>query len=172
MAAQPVLYMMLGYPGAGKTTAAKIIAEISGAEHLASDFIRLELFPKPQFTEEEHRQLYAYIDKLAERLLLSGKSVIYDANLNRFEHRDQKYSICRRSRARSVLVWVQTPKELAKRRATKLSENDPLRPFGNFDEPTFDRLAMAIEPPGQDEPHIMLDGTKITTDYVRAALGI
>lgn len=168
----PTLYMMLGYPGAGKTTTAKIIAELTGAVHLTSDVIRLELFPLPEFTEEEHQTLYEIIDKRAEDLLLAGKSVIYDANLNRFEHRDQKYSICRKVKARSVLVWVQTPVEVAKKRATELAENNPTRPFGNLDETTFDRLAIAIEPPHKTEQHFVLDGTKITTSYVQKKLGI
>ena len=32
---KPTLFMMFGYPGAGKTTTAEIINELTGAEHLS-----------------------------------------------------------------------------------------------------------------------------------------
>src|SRR5690554_3920729 len=114
------LYLMLGYPGAGKTTTAKIVSKLTGATHLASDKIRLELFPQPKFTPEEHRQLYETIDRRTKELLQQGKSVIYDANLNRYIHRREKYDICRQTSAQPVLLWVQASSELARQRATEL----------------------------------------------------
>ena len=168
--ARPTLYMMLGYPGAGKTTTAKIIHELTGAEHLSSDQIRLELFPNPQFTPEEHKTLYEAIDFKTKQLLSECKSVIYDANLNRYIHRQQKYDICKQTNTKPVLVWVRTDKDVAKQRATQDGDNDKGRPYGNLDEPTFERLVRKIEPPRGDEPVIILDGIKITNDYVKQAL--
>ncbi len=167
---QPTLYLMLGYPGAGKTTTAEAMAELTGAVHLASDRIRLQKFPQPQFTPEEHQQLYAAIDKQTEDLLRSGKSVIYDANLNRYIHRQEKYDICQRTGARAILLWVRADQSLAKQRATQEADSDPRRPYGNLDVPTFDRLVNEIEPPLPSEPVIEIDGTKVTLEYVAERL--
>lgn len=168
--ARPKLYLMLGYPGAGKTTVAENIARLTGAVHLASDRKRLEMFPKPEFTHEEHDALYQAIDEQTKSLLLEGKSVIYDANLNRFIHRQQKYEICKQTNAQAVLVWVRVDKAIAKKRATQDGHNDHRRLFGNLDESTFERLVQEIEPPHDDEPVIQLDGTRITEAYVKQAL--
>src|SRR5689334_4983914 len=102
---QPTLFMMFGYPGAGKTTVANIINEVTGAVHLSSDEVRLELFPEPIYTQAEHDTVYATLDERAEAALREGKSVIYDANLNRFVHRMEKYTLCERAGARAVLFW-------------------------------------------------------------------
>ncbi|HYF96946.1 MAG TPA: AAA family ATPase, partial [Patescibacteria group bacterium] len=94
MQEKPTLYMMLGYPGAGKTTVSEILARLTGAIHLNSDNLRLRAFNPPQFNKSEHTSLYATLDYLSEIILKSGKSVIYDANLNKYEYRKEKYDIC------------------------------------------------------------------------------
>ena len=164
----------MGYPGAGKTTTAEIIAKLTGARHLSSDHIRRELFPEvtdfTHFTQTQHDKLYAYIDAETERLLGGGKSVIYDANLNRYQHRVEKYAICERTHATALLCWIDTHPDTAKRRI-KEGVGDPKRPnFGEIDEATFERLANVIENPHQDEPIVKIDGQTITSDIVRAAL--
>src|SRR5690554_6388520 len=113
----PILYMMFGYPGAGKTTTAEIIANLTGAVHLSSDKVRLELFPEPTFSQSEHDQLYAELDRRTEALLREGRDVIYDANLNRREHRQEKYVIFRRAYATPQLIWVLSEREVARQRS-------------------------------------------------------
>lgn len=162
---------MFGFPGAGKTTTAEIISKLTGAVHLASDKVRLELFPKPRFTPEEHRLLYETIDRRVEQLLKNGKSVIYDANLNRFMHRKEKYEICERTGAVPKLIWVQASRGIAKDRAMHDSRSH-LWPDGENADRMFDRVADIIEEPGASELYIGLDGTKITDTYVKTALGI
>jgi predicted kinase len=170
--AQPTLYLMLGYPGAGKTTTAEIIAHLTNAIHLASDQIRLNMYPRPDFTPEEHQALYRAIDTKTEQLLTGGHDVIYDANLNQYIHRQQKYDICHRTNARPVLIWIQTSKDVAKYRATEQPQREARRPFGNLDISTFERLVHQVQPPRPEEQAftITLDGTKITKDYVAEAL--
>lgn len=154
---QPTLFMMFGYPGAGKTSTAKLIQEITGAEHLSSDVLRLELFPDPTYTQEEHDAVYAELDKRAEELLSQGKSVIYDANLNRYKHRLEKYEMCDRTHAKPVLLWVQAPKELARERAVMRGHHH-LVPKDETFESMFERVTGVIEEPQEDEPLYTISG--------------
>lgn len=163
------LYMMLGYPGAGKTTTAGMLRSLTGAINLSSDAIRSEMFPKPVFSEEEHNKLYQYLDAETERLLGAGKDVIYDANLNRREHRTEKYAICERTNAEPVLLWLRTPRDVAKERASHTSRQH-LWPPNETAEQMFDRIADVIEAPGSDEACIEVDGTKVTPHYLRELL--
>ena len=170
MARPAILYMMFGYPGAGKTTTARIISQLTGAVRLSSDQYRAEKYTTPTFTPKEHDEVYRDLDTMCRQLLSQGKDVIYDANLNRRIHRQEKYEICQQTNAKPKLLWVQTPKEIAKTRATENGEIDPHRPFGNLDVAVFDRLAQEIETPTEDESYIVVDGTKITTEYIRTLL--
>ncbi len=166
---QPTLYMLIGYPGAGKTTTAKIVEQLTGAVRLSSDELRLELFPQPTFSPQEHQQLYNELNRRTEELLQSGKSVIYDANLNRLEHREEKYALCMQVGAQPVLLWVQTPREIAKERATH-SDRTPLIPHNETAADMFERIAGVIERPTAEEEPILIDGTKVAPEYVATQL--
>ena len=75
---------MLGYPGAGKTTAAKVIHSLTGATHLWADHERRKLFATPNYSHAENIELYDKLNKTAAELLQQGKSVIFDTNFNFF----------------------------------------------------------------------------------------
>lgn len=165
----PTLYLMLGYPGAGKTTAAEAVAKLTGAVHLSSDKLRIAMFAKPEFSKTEHDAVYNTLDYLTQLLLKSGTSVVYDANLNRYQHRHDKYLICHKLEARAVLVWVKTEKEIAKKRAVH-PERNHLVPRSEKPEAMFDRIAGILEPPHPEEPVIELDGTKLNEAYIRSKL--
>ncbi len=162
---------MMGYPGAGKTTTAEVIARLTDAEHLSSDNLRMQMFSEPKFTPEEHKTLYQYLDSKTKQLLSGGRSVVYDANLNRLKHRQEKYDICNQTGAKPLLIFVKTPKELAKERA---SDDSRIHLWTKAESPhdMFERIANIIELPTNDEPYIELDGTKITDDYVQQALSL
>ncbi|MES2971254.1 MAG: ATP-binding protein [Patescibacteria group bacterium] len=163
------LYLLMGYPGAGKTTAAQAIREVTGAEHVSSDAMRIKMFPQPTFSQTEHDQLYRHIDREVEHLLKAGKDVIYDANLNRHRHRQEKYAICERTGTKAVLIWVQAPKELAKSRAVNQSRAH-LVPQDESPAAMFNRIARLIEEPHPTESYISMDGTQISPEYVSAKL--
>lgn len=164
---KPTLYLMLGFPGAGKTTTAETVSEITGAVRLSSDDLRISMFPSPKFTQAEHDIIYGALDYLTELLLTKGISVIYDANLNRYRHRKDKYDICTKTDAKPVLLWVKADQQLAKHRATAKGEGDPRRPYGNLRPEVFDRLANQIESPEDNEPAIVVNGTKVSPDYIK-----
>ena len=165
------LYLLLGLPGSGKTTAAQEITKLTGAVHLSSDSFRLGLFDDPQFTQDEHDALYKMLDYMCELLLKHGSSVVYDANLNRKIHRTEKYQLAKRLKADVALYWVQAPRALAKKRRLETQHED-LVPKNETPHDMFDRIADIFEAPGKDEPFTTLDGTKITAAYVGKLLGV
>lgn len=170
--AMATLYLMLGYPGAGKTTAAQAIHELTGAEHLWADRERRDLYGTPTYSHEENLELYAQMNDEAARLLRHGKSVIYDTNFKYNRDREHLRGIAKRVGAETVLVWVVVPKEVAEQRATDGAESQHTRLLGDMPVETFNHLADNLEQPAANEHVVQLDGTKITPDYVRGKLGL
>lgn len=155
------LHLLIGLPGSGKTTLSRILQEQTKAVRISSDDYRLLLFPKPSFTQEEHDNLYAMIDHNVEHLLQAGHSVVYDANLNRRVHREEKYEIAKKYGVGVKLWWVQTDQDLSKKRRVEETEHHKLVPHHETPEEMHDRISNLFEAPDNNEPYIAIDGKHI-----------
>lgn len=167
--ARPTLHLLMGLPGAGKTTLAKELQKITKGARMSSDDYRKLIYPEPTFSQKEHDNLYGLLDHSVGHLLEAEHDVIYDANLNRFAHRQEKYELAKKFNADVRLWWVKTPIELAKQR--RVDEQDHiLLPKGETPENMFDRVATVFEPPSEEEKYTVVDGTKINTKYIKSLL--
>jgi predicted kinase len=163
---------MLGYPGAGKTTTAKVIAELTGAVHLWADHERRKKFGTPTYKHRENIELYDYLNQLADELLSEGKSVVYDTNFNFLKDRKRLREVAQKNGAETVLIWVTTPKHIAKDRATTDKHPQHTRVLGTMPEHAFERMSGNLQPPHPDEEVIEVDGTKVTAKYISMLLGL
>ena len=163
---------MLGVPGAGKTTTANAISEVTGATHLWADKIRRERYGRPSYSHSENLALYDHMNRMAGELLAAGNDVIFDTNFNFREDRQKLRDIAKKISARTLVVWVKAPKTLAKQRATKDAYLQDTRLLGDMDDQDFERLSGKLEPPTAKEKVVTIDGTKVTPDYVRQQLGL
>lgn len=166
MPSQPILYLLLGYPGSGKTTTSSFIHELSGAVHLWADKIRKERFVNPTHSHNENIQLYSHLNDVTSELLAAGQSVIFDTNFNFYKDRVHLRAIADKHNAKAVLLWVRTSKELAKDRATKNANKQTTRILGDMPPDQFDRLSRNLQPPKKNENYIEVDGTKVSKEYI------
>lgn len=163
---------MLGYPGSGKTTTAKIIHELTGAVHLWADRIRRERFVTPTYTHAENLELYAHLNQLAAELLATGQDVIFDTNFNFYKDRQKLREIAKQHKAQSCLIWVTTPKSLAKQRATTNAHLQDNRVLGDIPVEAFERMSNNLQPPAPAETYVEIDGTKVSPEYISNKLGL
>jgi predicted kinase len=164
--------MMVGYPGSGKTTVARYIHSLTGAEHIWADYERKEMFGTPTHSKEESRQLYDRLNDRVDALLAEGKSVIFDTNFNFRKDRDHMRRIAVKNGAAAILVWVQAPKEVAFARASIDTHQQSTRVLGNIPKHEFERMADNLEPPEDDERPLIFDGMRVTPEYTAEKLGI
>jgi predicted kinase len=161
---------MLGYPGAGKTTTARAIHELTGAVHLWADHERRQMFETPLYSHTENLQLYEQLNAKAAQLLQAGESVIFDTNFNFYKDREKLRAVATEAGAHSLLIWVKTPKEIAKERATTNAHKQNTRVLGDMPPEQFDRMARHLQPPHEDEHYIEVDGTKVSGEYISQLL--
>ncbi len=166
------LYLMLGYPGAGKTTAAQIIHELTGAVHLWTDKERLTRYGEPTYSHEENLDIYSILNQETAQLLSLGESVIFDTSFNYYKDRERLRDIAFSHNADCVVVWVTTHKPIAKERAIQNAHLQKTRIQGNMSLDVFERISNNLEPPLRHETFVELDGTQLTPEYVARRLGL
>ena len=169
MQMKQTLFLLVGYPGSGKTTTSKLIQAQTGATHIWADRERRKMFGNPTHSHEESRQLYDHLNEVADNLLGEGKSVIFDTNFNFYKDRQHLREIAVKNGAKAVVVWITTPKETAKQRAVheQRLRNDYAYVLPEDD---FERMSNHLEPPHEDERLVKIDGTHITAEAVKQAL--
>jgi len=168
----PTLYLLVGYPGSGKTTVSQIICGASDTEHLWADEERQAMFETPSHSTQESAELYRYLNNRTRQLLLQGRSVLFDTNFNFRKDRDHLRTIAHEAGADTKLIWLTTDRDLAKHRAVNDSHGKPTRLYGNMDSDTFDRIASHLEPPADDEQPIQFVGENLQKTAVLKALDL
>jgi predicted kinase len=149
---KPVLFLMVGLPGAGKTTRAREIELASGALRLTPDEWILALFG----TNLDRSQRDSVRDpvealqwEVAKRVLALGTSVILDWGLWAREERERYRREAEALGADTTVVFVGAPIDELWRRVSQRGESqEGTLAITRDDLETWSRL---FEPPTQDE---------------------
>jgi predicted kinase len=117
--AEPVLIIICGLPGTGKSYLSKRLAERAPFLVIESDALRKILFSPPSYSPRESAQLFRTIHRLLRELLKKGISVILDATNLSERFREQLYNIADQLNLKLIPVQVEAPPEVVYRRLEK-----------------------------------------------------
>lgn len=157
--------MTMGVQGSGKTYFAHQLASAWPAAHFSSDAIRRELYGSfEQYKrhgdyDDHHRHVFALLEQRVEMSLAAGQSVVRDYGQNSRRIRQAGYELASRFGARALTVWIKTPPDLAISRCShRPDEADRFRFSPEYAKEIVAKSLVSLEPPGDDEPHIVVDG--------------
>lgn len=156
---KPLLLLLYGYPGSGKSSFARQLCEHLQAAHVQGERIRSELFEQPRYDKEENAVVGQLMDYMAEEFLNAGLSVVYDTNAMRFAQRHTLREMARRSKARPVLVWVQIDVESAFLRVVKRDKRRIDDRYAmTLDRSTFENIVSYMQNPRNIEDYFVISG--------------
>ena len=144
----PLLYIMCGLSFSGKTTLARAIANATESVIVSYDELYATRRDPAVTGLDEWYQLIALMDDEVRGHLAAGRSVVVD-NLNEdLVDRDRLRGVAEESGADAVVVFVDTPPEVA---VTRLRANERTKERGATTERHFEFVRSKLEPPGPPE---------------------
>jgi predicted kinase len=149
--AKPVLIMLSGLPGTGKSYLARRLVEILPFVIIESDWVRKTLFPESQYTGEESYWVHRTCHALMTKLLRKGVRVIYDATNLHERHRELVYRLADSEGARLLIVKTVTPEEVASERLrSRHEESEDHHDISDAGWRVYKRMARRAEPIGRN----------------------
>ncbi|MDD4874401.1 MAG: ATP-binding protein [Dehalococcoidales bacterium] len=114
--ANPVLVVVCGLPGTGKSYFSKKLSERLPFVVLESDVLRRVLNKVPKYDRSENARLFQAIYLLSEKLLKEGVPIIVDATNLTEKHRRRYYDISDKLGVKLIMVQVDAPPSIVEGR--------------------------------------------------------
>ena len=115
----PVLIIVSGLPGSGKSYFSRRLAERLPLPIIESDAMRQILSQKPTYSPGESERLFRACHMLIGDLLRRGISVIFDATNLIERNREELYRIADSAEAKLIIVRLEAPPELVRQRMAR-----------------------------------------------------
>lgn len=156
---RPVLIMLYGFPGSGKTFFARQLCEDMNLAHVYDDKIRNELFEKPMYDRHENEIVKNIMNYMTEEFLNTGVSVVYDANAMHTSKRRALRDLSLKFKAEPVLIWLQIDIESAFIRVVKRDKRKADDKYASsMDRTTFESIVQNMQNPHFNENYVVLSG--------------
>ena len=168
---KPLLVLLYGMPGSGKTFFARQLCDQISAAHVQGDRIRDELFENPTYSKEENHIVASLMSYMAGEFLQAGISVVFDTNAMRLTQRRNLRNLAIKSDAHTVLLWMQIDPDSAYRRASKRDKRKHDDKYAQeMDPTTFRELLAGMQNPDLTEKFLVLSGKHVFSTQKNAVL--
>ena len=144
--ARPVLIVVSGLPGTGKSFFSRSLARQFPLVILETDILRQRLVARPTHSTEESQRLFAVVHLVIERLLRGGVPVLLDATNLVERHREILYHLAEQTGARLILVQPRAPREVAMQRLRARAEQPAPRDHSTAGVEVYRRMSVLAEP--------------------------
>ncbi len=158
---KPIVHLLCGRIGSGKTTFAKKLERDTGAVRFTHDEWMHRIYgPCPP--EEPYRKIFSLVEdqiwEKAEALIGAGTDVILDFGFWSRESRDRARSRVEAAGAVATVYSMSCPRQVALERTLERSINPPPDSLW-IDLPAFEKLDALYEPMQDDEDFISVPVT-------------
>lgn len=144
--ANPIIMMLVGLPGSGKSYFAEKFSETFNIACVSQNHIRRRLAARPLYSKSEDSTVEKLQDYMMSQLVKTKVSFLLDGGCNTRKQRQTIEQFAKENKFRTLVIWVQTSQDFAKNRATKAKQPDYLQ----LSEAQFDNQAKKFSPPKQE----------------------
>jgi predicted kinase len=142
---KPVIIMLSGLPGTGKSYLSRKLAERLPFMIVESDAVRKELFPRPSYSARESASVFGVVHYIIRDLLQNNISVIFDATNLEEKHRETIYRIAERTRTKVILVNLEAPPEIVKQRLESRTQKRDTIDYSDATWTVYQRMKKTVD---------------------------
>ncbi len=168
---RPVLIVMYGFPGSGKTFFSRQFASEISAANINGDLLRNEFFVEPTYDKDENDTVDHLSLFMATQFLETGVSVVYDASSSKRSERKILRDIALRAKAEFLVVWLQIDTESA---FTRVNKRDRRRVDDRYnrelDRTSFEGVIAKMQNPLAVEGYVVISGKHNYTTHKNAVM--
>ena len=159
--AKPVMVVVSGLPGSGKSYLARsLVAQVSLLP-LERDAFRKVLFPRPTYDGAESARLFRACHSLIEEMLRRGVSILLDATNLIEDHRRCLYHIADLLEVKLILVYLKAPPGVVYKRLERRSLGLDPEDMSSADWQVYMKMSSTVEPIGRSH-HVIDTSTDIS----------
>ena len=168
---RPLVLIMIGAPGSGKSFFARQFAETFNAPIVSYDHIRSTLFDKPEYNGEQEGYVYNLAYQQLSELLKTEKTIIVDGGHNVRTDRTALIKRAHQAGYDTLTVWVQTDEATSRVRATRRSNRRQGDTYNaSLNDQQFARLTREVTVPAAHEPFIVISGKHTYASQAKVVL--
>jgi predicted kinase len=151
----PVLVVLSGLPGSGKSYLAAEICRRRPLLRLESDAMRKALFSRPVYSQRESSRLFDAVHVLLDSLLARGVPTIVDATNLKVAHRQPVYEMAERQGAKILIIETIAPDAVIRRRLRARGPGGNPADRSDADVDVYDMMRREAEPIQRE--HLVVD---------------
>lgn len=155
----PLLLITIGYPGAGKSTLARRLAEEHNFAWIHANRLRYELFSDPAFAKNEEDVVNNLTEYMLGEMLRTKSHIVFDGNASSRAARGRMIQQAKKAGYDVLTVWVQTDLDTAFARSNRHTATQREKEFvADMPQAIFDRLAAQLTKPLPSETCLVVSG--------------
>ncbi|MFC4408218.1 AAA family ATPase [Haloarchaeobius iranensis] len=120
----PMLLVVCGLPGAGKTTIAEAVADRVDGRLVRTDVVRKDLFPDPDYTEAEKLAVYGELLGRGREVVEAGGTAVLDGTFKEARFRGDVVDLAAELGVDFRLVKVECDEAVARRRIRERTDDE------------------------------------------------
>ena len=159
MLTKPVLIILYGFPGSGKTFFSRQFSNEINSANINGDQLRYEFFENPNYSKDEDDVVEHLSLFMVSQFLQTGVSVVYDASAMRQSQRRILKDIASRTKAEFLIIWPQIDIESAFMRVIKRDRRKADDKYNReLDRTTFESIINKMQNPALHEDYVVISG--------------
>jgi len=154
----PLLIVLVGLPGTGKSTLARALAQALPAAVVESDFVRKQLFDSPAHSGQESQLVHSVCHDVIRRLLRRGVSTVSDATNLIESQREFLYHLADQCDARLLVVRVAASEPVIRQRLEQRQVARSPHDWSDADWSVYLRMQQRQDAIGRPFVTVKMDG--------------